>query len=302
MARNSKRRKTAAKKRVRKKAASPKTTPKTTKIIRSGPLLKGTLFIIGGREDREGDRKILRQVVEAVGGGKLVVATLATNHADEHWENYEPLFRTLGAQEVVHLTIESRSEEAEEEHLELVAGAKGLFFTGGDQLKITTKLSGTRLSDYLEELFRQGGVIAGTSAGAAAMSEMMLIPGMNTNPHLVRDAFQMVPGLRLLRNSIIDQHFSERGRIRRLLGAVAQNPRMIGIGIDEDTAIVVKGNDTFRVTGSGSVYVADGRGLTHTNIADATLDQNMSVFNIRLHILSEGDEYDLRTHQPKDGG
>ena len=298
MARNSKRRKTVAKKRVRKQA----TDPKTSKAARPGPPLKGTLFIIGGREDREGERKILRQVVEAVGDGKLVVATLATNYADEHWETYERLFRDLGAQEVVHLTIESRSEEAEEEHLQVVEGARGVYFTGGDQLKITTKLGGTRLSDYLEEMFRQGGVIAGTSAGAAAMSEMMLIPGMNSNPHLVRDAFQMVPGLRLLRNAIIDQHFSERGRIRRLLGAVAQNPRMIGIGIDEDTAIVVSGNDTFRVTGSGSVYVVDGRGLTHTNIADATLDQNMSVFNIRLHILSEGDEYDLWTHQPRDGG
>jgi cyanophycinase len=229
------------------------------------------------------------------------VATLATNFADEHWEDYERIFRTLGAREVVHLTIERRYEEAEEEHLELVAGAQGVFFTGGDQLKITTKLGGTRLCESVMEVFRQGGVVAGTSAGAAAMSEMMLIPGMNTNPHLVRDAFQMVPGLGLLRNSIIDQHFSERGRIRRLLGAVAQNPRMIGIGIDEDTAIVVRGNEQFRVTGSGSVYVADGRGLTYTNIADNALDQNMSVFNVRLHILSEGDEYDLKAHQPKTG-
>jgi cyanophycinase len=287
MARNSKRRRKNAGQQVKKS------------LVHSMPSIKGRLFIIGGREDRGGERKILREVAGAVGTGKLVVATLASGYADQQWRAYEGIFKELGAGEVLHLSIEGRDEKAEDAHLELMEGADGIFFTGGDQLKITTKLGGTRLSDYIEKMFKQGGVIAGTSAGAAAMSEMMLIPGTNTNRHKERGAFQMVPGLGLLKNAIIDQHFSERGRIRRLLGAVSQNPRMIGIGIDEDTAIVVKGNSEFRVLGSASVYVADGRGLTYTNIADQTLDQNLSVFNIRLHILSDGDIYDLRTHQPR---
>lgn len=263
--------------------------------------VKGTLFLIGGREDREGERHILRRVVEAVGGGKLVVATLATSYADELWEDYARVFQSLGITEVAHLYIERRDEEAEDEHIALLEDARGIYFTGGDQLKITTKLGGTRVCEFIETMYRQGGVIAGTSAGAAAMSEMMLIPGMNQNPHLVRDAFQMVPGLRLLKNAIIDQHFSERGRIRRLLGAVAQNPRMIGIGIDEDTAIVVKGGDRFQVIGAGAVYIADGRELTYTNIAENALDKNLSVFNVKLHVLSEGDGYDLQAHKPRNG-
>jgi cyanophycinase len=258
---------------------------------------KGTLYIIGGREDKKNERAILKEIAQRVASGKLVIATLATDYVDKSWEQYKSTFTSLGVKSIAHLSIERRDEETEEANLELIEGAVAIFFTGGDQLKITAKLGGTRLSEEIEQLFLRGGIIAGTSAGAAAMSEMMLIPGISSHLHTVRDAFQMVPGLGLIKNVIIDQHFSERGRIRRLLGAVAQNPRMIGVGIDEDTAIVVR-EESFRVIGSGAVYIADGRALTHTNISENSLDRTMSVFNIKLHILSENDSYDLKAHQP----
>jgi cyanophycinase len=277
--------------------------PKVRKThpVKAASATKGTLFIIGGREDKKQTRAILRAFAERVATGKLVVATLATEYPGETWEQYKRVFHSMGVENVSHLTIERRDEEAEEESLRLIEGAVAIFFTGGDQLKITAKLGGTRLSERIEQIFLQGGIIAGTSAGAAAMSEIMLISGGSNHLHTVRDAFQMVPGLGFIKNVIIDQHFSERGRIRRLLGAVAQNPRMVGIGIDEDTAIVVNADESFRVIGSGAVYVADGRELTHTNISENSLDRTMSVFNIKLHILSEQDSYDLKTHQPVTG-
>lgn len=259
---------------------------------------RGTLFIVGGREDKENDSAILRALSQRVNSGKMVIATLATEYADEAWEQYEQLFRDFGVAELSHLSIGERDEDSEPAHSKILEGATAIFFTGGDQLKITTKLGGSRLIGNIEEMFKRGAIIAGTSAGAAVMGEMMLFSRVNSHLYKVRDAFQMVPGLGLIKNAIIDQHFSERGRIRRLLGAVSQNPRMIGIGIDEDTAIVVERGERFQVIGSGAVYVADGRELTYTNISEASMDQTMSVFNLKLHILNQSDGYNLRSHQP----
>ncbi len=286
----------AKKNKARKKPSRKRTTGSVTPSRTR--LLRGTLFIVGGREDKENDRAILKALAQRLDSGKLVIATLATEYADEAWEQYEKLFSDFGVKEVAHLSIGQRDEESEQAYSEILAGATAIFFTGGDQLKITTKLGGSRLIEHIEEMFKRGAIIAGTSAGAAVMGEMMLFSTVDSHLYKVRDAFQMVPGLGLIKNAIIDQHFSERGRIRRLLGAVAQNPRLIGIGIDEDTAIVVERGERFQVIGSGAVYVADGRDLTYTNISEASMDQTMSVFNLKLHILNHSDGYDLLRHQP----
>src|SRR4030095_12869932 len=131
-----------------------------------------------------------------------------------------------------------------------------------------------------------------------ALGEMMLvgIPGAGVSK--VVDALHMAPGLGLAKNMILDQHFSERGRIRRLLGAVAQNPRLLGIGIDEDTAIVVESDGTFHALGSGAVYVVDGHDLNYTNISEASFSRAMSVFGVKLHVLSSGDRFDARSRRP----
>lgn len=259
---------------------------------------RGTLFIIGGREDRHGEKAILTALAVRIGTGKLVVATLASEFAEERWEEYRQTFRDLGVRRIEHLTIKRSDADGDGLHGDILEDADAVFFTGGDQLRITNRLGGTQASERIADIFRRGGVVAGTSAGASVMGEMMLVGSRLEGMHTIGDAVQMVPGLGLIKNMIIDQHFSERGRIRRLLAAVAQNPRMIGIGIDEDTAIIVHGRESFQVLGSGSVYVTDGRQLTYSNISEDLLDRAMSAFGVRLHILSQGDRFDLKEHEP----
>jgi cyanophycinase len=154
------------------------------------------------------------------------------------------------------------------------------------------------LGERIEEIYGQGGIIAGTSAGATALGEIMLVGNPGGGISKVGDALQMTPGLGLAKNMIIDQHFSERGRIRRLLGAVAQNPRMLGIGIDEDTAIVMESDGNFYALGSGAVYVVDGHDLSYTNISQASFGRALSVFGVKLHVLSSGDHFDVHTRFP----
>ena len=213
----------------------------------------GTLFVIGGAEDRHDTKIILSRLAERIGSGKLVISTLASDYGDEVWEVYRKLFISMGVKHVKHLGINHRDETSKDPRLDMLAGAKAIFFTGGDQLKITTRLGGTALSELIEEIYRQGGIIGGTSAGATALGEMMLVGSPGGGINKVFDALHMTPGLGLAKNMIIDQHFSERGRIRRLLGAVAQNPRMLGVGIDEDTAVVVESDGTLQTLGSGAV-------------------------------------------------
>jgi cyanophycinase len=258
----------------------------------------GRLIIIGGHEDKEGDRLILRQVTNCTRGGRVVVCTVASDVPGELWEVYERTFRDLGCSDVVHLDIERRADLLIDPPLQLLEGADVFFFTGGGQLKITTRFAGTRLCSAVEEFYRRGGTVAGTSAGAAVMADTMLVSGAGSESHKIGETLQMAPGLGFIRDVIIDQHFAERGRIGRLLGAVAQNPRFLGLGIDEDTAVVVEREEQFTVIGSGAVYVADAEDATYTNVAEEERDRTLSLFNVRLHVLSQGDSFDLRTRRP----
>lgn len=262
---------------------------------------KGTLFIIGGREDKIEGRVILRALAERIGTGKLVVTTVASEHHEELWEEYEQVFRSLGVKQIEHLTVTHREEPAADKHLTMLQNAKAVFFTGGDQLKITTKLGGTPLIERIEQIYKHGGIVAGTSAGASVMSATMLVGGRtDKSSQQIGRSLSLVPGLGFVKDLIIDQHFSERGRIRRLLGAVAQNPRMLGVGIDENTAIIVEGGKYFQVLGSGTVYVVDGHGQTYTNISEeAAAEQALSAFHLRLHVLSQNDRFDLLQREPE---
>ncbi len=258
----------------------------------------GTLFIIGGAEDKHEAKIILRSLAERIGSGKLVISTLATDYGDEAWEVYRRLFYSMGVKNIVRLGVNHRDETTKDPRLETLADAKSVFFTGGDQLKITTRVGGTALSERIEEIYVRGGIIAGTSAGATALGEMMLVGSPGAGVNRVGDTLRMTPGLGLAKNMIIDQHFSERGRIRRLLGAVAQNPRMLGVGIDEDTAVILESDGTLHTLGSGAVYIVDGHNLTYTNISQASFGRALSVFDLKLHVLSGGDRFDTRSRQP----
>jgi cyanophycinase len=256
----------------------------------------GTLIIIGGHEEKQGERLILREVARHIGKGQLVLATVASHEPEGYFESYVDAFKDLGVQNIKELYVHDRSETLNGEMQHVLEGAAGVFFSGGDQLRISSQIGDTPVEQEVRAIFNRGGLIAGTSAGASVMSETMLVRGSSGESHRIGD-LHMAPGLGLIRNVIIDQHFAERGRFGRLLGAIAQNPRVLGVGIDEDTAIVVQG-DSFRVIGSGAVYVADGAGVTHSNIAEAEPDRTLSLYDVRLHVLSSGDVFDLARRRP----
>ncbi|MFH5923018.1 cyanophycinase [Roseomonas xinghualingensis] len=257
---------------------------------------KGPLVIIGGHEDKEGERIILREVARHLKGGHLVLATVASHQPEGYFESYKKAFSDLGVTDLVELYVEERSEARDEEKLRVFEGAAGVFFSGGDQLRISSQLGDTPVEQRVREIHEAGGVIAGTSAGASAMSDTMLVKGSSQETHRIGD-LHLAAGLGLVRDVIIDQHFAERGRIGRLLGAVAQNPRELGIGIDEDTAIVLRGRK-FEVIGSGGVYVVDGGSVTHSNIAEAEADRALSIHDVCLHVLCHGDCFDLNDRRP----
>jgi cyanophycinase len=217
------------------------------------------------------------------------------------FQDYHRAFTALGVKRIEHLDVSSREELLRDPPLDVLDEASVVFFTGGGQLRITTQFGGTELCEQIQEFYRKGGTIAGTSAGASVMSDTMLVSGKADASHRVGANLLMAPGLGYLKDVIIDQHFAERGRIGRLLGAVAQNPRLLGIGLDENTAMIVEQEKRFRVLGVGAVYVVDGRELTCTNITEESQDRTMSLFNVRLHVMSQGDEFDLVTHEPYAG-
>ncbi len=257
---------------------------------------QGTLIIIGGHEDHDGARVILKEVARHVASGKLVLATVASHEPDGYLEKYRASFADLGVPDVTELYIDERSQAAMEEKLSDLREVEAVFFSGGDQLRITSLIGDTPIYERVHDIFANGGVIAGTSAGASAMSDTMLVRGPNAASFRIGD-LSMAPGLGLLPNVIIDQHFAERGRIGRLIGAVSQNPRVLGIGIDEDTAIVVQG-ERFEVIGTGAVYLVDAGAVTHSNIAEASAEDALSIYDLKLHVLSSGDAFDLATRRP----
>ncbi|HWH18185.1 MAG TPA: cyanophycinase [Allosphingosinicella sp.] len=262
---------------------------------------RGCLIIIGGHEDRDpgGERKILREVARHVRGGKLVLATVASHKPEGYFDEYERAFEDLGIGDLVELYVEDRNEAGDREKLQVLDDAAAIFFSGGDQLRITSQIGDTGIEAKVRALYERGGVVAGTSAGASVMSDTMLVKGTSKETHRIGD-LHMSPGLGLIRDVIIDQHFAERGRFGRLLGAVAHNPRVLGIGIDENTAAMVEG-DRLKVIGEGAVYVVDGTGVSYSNVAEAKSDITLSMHDVTVHILAEGDSFDLKDRRPIPG-
>jgi cyanophycinase len=258
----------------------------------------GKLIIIGGHEDKDGRSEILAKVAERVGKGKLIVVTVGSEEPDEVWKDYKKAFGKLGVKRIEHLHVEARGEALGDEAAKILDGATVAFFTGGDQLRITSQLGDTPIYQKLNEMYEKGCTIAGTSAGASVMSGTMLIGGGHNGSHKLGDVIEMAPGFGLIHDMVIDQHFAERGRISRLVAAVSQNPAHLGVGIDENTAILIEDEDDFKVIGEGAVYVVDGSGSTFSNIAEEKEDRTLSVHDIKLHLLSDGSCFDLKNRRP----
>jgi cyanophycinase len=259
---------------------------------------KGLLFIIGGGEDKEGDCTILAEFVRMAGGdrARVVVMTAATDLPLKLGMEYGRVFRRLGAQSVTIVDVSTREDADKPKSLAALEQATGVFFTGGDQLHVTSLIGGSAMDRLLHKLYKRGVVIAGTSAGAAMMSGSMFVRGPSEeNPRL--ENLQLGPGAEFLMGCVIDTHFSQRGRHGRLISAVAHYPHALGLGIDEDTALVAK-DGIFEVIGRGAVTVIDAGELTYTNVPDLREDEGLALFNIKLHILTAGHRFNMHERQP----
>jgi cyanophycinase len=266
--------------------------------IREMSKLPGCLVIVGGHEDKDGEAAILREFIRLAGGARarIAVLTAATELPEESGEEYRHVFKKLGAREVCVVGTASREDAQDPQAVLAIETATGAFFTGGDQLRITSLLGGTPLEECLHERHREGLVLGGTSAGASIMSCTMLINGDGGAPSAL-ERVGLSPGLKFMEGPIIDQHFAERGRVNRLLAAVAQQPAKLGVGIDEDTAMVVEG-DRFRVLGSGAVTVLDAKNLSYTNLESSENQGNYALFGVALHIVPPGCGFSLADRVP----
>lgn len=255
--------------------------------------VKGQLIIIGGAEDKEGDCKILREFVRNSGGieAKIVIMTVATELPREVGDDYIRIFERLGVDDVRVADTVVREDADSRSILESIEKATGVFFTGGDQARIVEILKDTEIHRTLQRRYREGLVVAGTSAGASMMSDRMILEGdSETHPRI--EIVDLDQGMDFLSEVIIDQHFAQRGRLGRLLAAVARHPELIGIGIDENTAIVVKDHQ-FQVVGAGSCTVVDLKPVSHNNIKQLLKDEGLALCDVGLHILPEGYGFDL---------
>jgi cyanophycinase len=254
----------------------------------------GHLIVIGGAEDKIRDRVILSRFVALAGGSEARIAVVATasSFAFEVGERYREVFTDLGAARVDPILAQARPAANDDTHAGLVDGATGIFLTGGNQLRLSSTIGGTRLSRAIEERHRAGAVVAGTSAGASALSTHMIAFGASGLTPKQRMA-QISAGLGLLPGVIIDQHFQQRNRLGRLLTLVAQNPSLLGIGIDEDTAGVVTPDLVLEVIGRGSVTIVDGT-AAETDAWEVSGHRPLMISNVVMHSLPAGYRFDLR--------
>lgn len=261
--------------------------------------IEGSLIIIGGAEDKKGEKSILKEVCSKLDKeeDELVIAAVATDSPVEVGAQYRNIFEELGVRKVSVLNVNCREDAYFNDNINMVDRASLIFFTGGDQLKITSMLGGTPLYNSFLKGYDIGCVFVGTSAGASVMSDIMVVQGPDEESPK-KCTLKMAPGLGLIKGVIIDQHFAQRGRIGRLLVGVAENPQSLGIGIDEDTAIMVNKNGMFQVIGSGAVYILDGSTITRTNVSEQFQNEILSIFNVRMHVLKSGDRYDLNVRTP----
>jgi cyanophycinase len=259
---------------------------------------KGILLIIGGSEERSSRGRILKEYVDRAGGAKarIAVIDIAAEKTSEIGAKYTTVFRRLGAAKVRIVQVSHREEASSQHALKVIENATGIFFPGGNQLAMTALLGGTPMDRVVHDRFEEGIIIGGTSAGAAMMSDAIIIRGdAERAPFL--GAIEMAPGLQLLLGVIIDTHFSQRGRYGRLIAAVAQYPHVLGIGIDENTAILVQG-DEFTVIGEGAVTIIDASSVSYTNLPHLNKGDLLALNDLRLHILPESYQFDLNKRIP----
>jgi cyanophycinase len=242
---------------------------------------------------------ILPHFVEMCGGknARIIVCGTPSEKVEEKERTYRELFEKIGVAEVMEPDITVRHDGTEQEMIDMAKRATGVFFTGGDQLRLTAIVAGTPFGNEIaRRVFEEGLVAGGTSAGAAAMSSTMFISS-NSKGTVRRSDVGLAPGLGYWRDSVIDTHFAQRGRVSRMLVIFSHNPQVLGVGLDEDTAIEVEPGVRFDVIGNGAAFVFDGT-VTHTNAPDASDDDIIALTDSALHVLPAGYGFDLKKKRP----
>ena len=284
---------------------------------------KGKLIVIGGSIDRGSfseskedltrnlkffEKGILKRITTESSKGnlsKIEIITTASNIPEEVGEEYIKAFSQLDVLNVGVLNIKTRDEANSIENIERLQNADVVVFTGGDQLRLTSIFGGTNFHYKLLEKYKnENFIISGTSAGAAASSNNMIYQG-SSQEALLKGEVKITGGLGFINNVIIDTHFVQRGRIGRLLYACASNPINIGIGLGEDTGLLITDGNNMEAIGSGLVMLVDGTQMKDTNISDVAMGEPVSIENLIVHVMALGDHYDLKTrkltiHHPTD--
>ncbi|MEB3215934.1 MAG: cyanophycinase [Nostocales cyanobacterium 94392] len=259
---------------------------------------RGALLIIGGAEDKQRECEILREFIRYAGGTKARVAiiTSATDLPIEVGQEYIRIFEQLGVEDVRIVDTRSKKDADSESALQDIDKATGVFFTGGDQARIVDTIKDTQLDAAIHRRLSEGMIVAGTSAGAAIMPDIMIVDG-DSETHPRMEIVKMCPGMGFLPGVIVDQHFSQRARMGRLISALAQQKQaVLGFGIDENTAMLVV-DDKIRVIGEGAITIIDSTDVTHSNIDDILIDEGLAIIDAKLHILPQGYEFDLETRK-----
>ncbi len=228
----------------------------------------------------------------------MLIVPVASDYPEFSADVYTQTFRNLGLQQVKVLRATSRQAVIDADAKGLLEDVTGVFISGGDQMRLVSMLGGTEFARLLEDRVRFTPlVLAGSSAGAAGMSATMIVRGDATS-HPNKNSIRLSPGLGILQNIIIDQHFTERGRLSRLITAVSYNPRQLGIGIDENTAVIISNDGTLEVCGDGTVTIVDGSRITYNDIAEVADFHPFAVAGVQLHILRDGLRYDFARREP----
>lgn len=254
---------------------------------------KGTLIPIGGGEDREESKDILCRIIAESGkkDPQICLITLATDVPDKVAEVYSHAFKDLTSSKISVIHYLGRKEADTEENLKKIEDCDLVLFSGGKQLKLSSLLGGTRLLELIKQRYYDEPkfVLAGTSAGAAAMSNTMIISG-STREALIKGTLELTNGLDLINKVTIDTHFTQRGRIGRLIQMVTCNPGILGLGLGEDTCVIVK-NGMMEVCGSGLVTIVDGNSIDYTDLTDIKDGEPITVEGIRVHILGPSKKF-----------
>jgi len=256
---------------------------------------RGWIIPIGGAENKENDRHILERFVDCSGGREADIVVIPTaSRLHETGPRYEQLFRDIGASRVDVMDFDTRRDCREPSRLQRLEQATGIFFTGGNQLRLTTLLGGTPVAKLVRIRNAHGVAVGGTSAGASFLSEHMIAFG-DEGSSVVSGSVRLAPGLGLTNRFVIDQHFRQRDRLGRLLTALAYNPFAVGIGLDEDTAAFIAPDETVEVVGSGGVTIVDAAEVSFSSMDSVTEGEPVCMLGLKMHILVAGATFNLHT-------